>query len=108
MAFADPEMMVNEYLEEERRRISLDEYIEEELERYKQQAIKLLYMLSNSGFAETIGASIAFGFVNQLPESIKIAKECDLNDKHIAALNGDARQLFDLLSEEAYQEKFYI
>lgn len=100
MAFADPEMMVHEYLEEQGRIASFTQYLEDEMDKYKDQAVKRLYMLPKE-YAKAIASTIAFGYDNQLEEACKIVEEFKLNEKHIYALLDDHRRMFEVLSEES-------
>ncbi len=107
MAFLDPESWANEYLEEEGHRWKFEQYIEDEIEKYKNEAFKRFHIISHPDYAEAIAGAIAYGYTQDLEESKKIVRQLLLNDKHIAALNNDARELNDLLSSENLTDLVY-
>jgi len=108
MAFADPEMMAHEYLAEEGKRYDFNEYIVDQMSKYKTEAVKRFYIIAHPDYAEALASTTAYGYENDLPEAAKIVQQLLLNDKHIAALNDDARKMNEILSQENYEDQeFY-
>jgi hypothetical protein len=94
----DPQLMYYEDYYADR--ISAIEYIETEMDRYKQDAVKRFCIMVHPNFAEEIAATIAFGHANDLPEASKIVHHLFLDEKHIAALNNDKDQMEEIINKE--------
>jgi hypothetical protein len=107
MAFADPEMMLSEYMDEIGQKWAFEEFIVEQMEKYKTQAVKRFYIVSDPQYAELVAVTTAYGFEQGLTEAKKIVDELRLTDKHLAALNDDARAMNEILSQESYEDNKY-
>lgn len=107
MAFADPEMMLSEYLDEIGKEWAFDEFIVEQMEKYKTDAVNRFHIISNPLYAELVATTTAYGFQQGLTEAKKIVDELRLTDKHLAALNDDARAMNQIISDENYEDNKY-
>ncbi len=83
------------------------EYIQSEIEKYKIDAIKRFYIISNPNFAEALASTIAYGYDNDLPEAQEIVNHLFLSDKHIAALNDDTKMMEEILFCELEDQEEY-
>ncbi len=107
MGFSDPEQSAYAYLIEESKRYAAQQFIEDEMSRYKIEAVKRFYILSHPNYAEQVAVTTAFGYNNQLPEAEKIINKLCLEDKHIAALLEDKDMMNEIIFQEKIQEKMY-
>jgi len=97
MAFASPDMWAEEYLFEESKRYAQQQFVEDEMSRHKNEAVKRFYILSHPNYAEQVATTIAFGYANQLQEAETIVNKLCLNEKHIAALLDDEEMMNQII-----------
>jgi hypothetical protein len=107
MGFGNPEYDAYQYLLEESKRYSAQKLIEDEMSKYKIEAIKRFYIITHPSYAEQIATSIAFGYNNEIPEATRIVNKLDLNDKHIAALLDDVDMMNTIVFQEKLEDKMY-
>lgn len=101
---------LDRYLVEESKREALASFIENEMIRYKQEAIRRFFTITKPIFAEDIAVTIAFGYREMLPEAKAMIKELDLEEKHIAALMDDSEALEKIIEKEeqdTFEEYLY-
>lgn len=107
MGFASPDTWAEEYFLEESKRYAQQQFIEDEMSRHKNEAVKRFYILSHPNYAEQVATTTAFGFNNQLPEAESIINKLCLNEKHIAALLDDEEMMNQIILQEKIEEKMY-
>jgi len=110
MGFDPVEIDVNRYLAKEAAEASFCQFVESEMEKYKDEAIKRCYILTKPDFAEYVAATIAFGYRDGLKEAEKIVDELHLEEKHIAALNDDEGRMRELIEQDkisSWEEYLY-
>lgn len=105
--FATPKEMAKEYMTYLAIRHDRDQYVLDQIEERKAEAVKCIYKICDPSFAEAIALTIACSFMNELPEAIKIVEKLGLTDKHIAALTNDEELMCQLLLEEASERQYY-
>lgn len=105
MGFATPDAWAEEYFIEESKRYAQQQFIEDEMSRLKNEAVKRFYILSHPNYAEQVATTTAFGYTNQLPEAEKIVNKLCLSDKHIAALLNDEEMMNKIIFQEKIEEK---
>jgi hypothetical protein len=105
--FATPKEMACEYMRDIERRHSMDEYVEKAIDEYKTEAVKRLYNICEPFYAEAFAVTIAYGYSDGIEESVQIVNRLALNDKHIAALTGDEKQMMRLILDELQEHKYY-
>lgn len=104
MAFSDPIDWAHEWSVEQANMLEIEFRVEEEIENFKKDAIKRFHLIAPN-FAEAIASTVAFGFNEGLTEAVKIVEYLFLNEKHIAALNGDSKKMNDILYKEGQEDK---
>lgn len=103
----DMDDWISHHFDEEARVMEKKSYVESEMERYKTDAIKRFYIISNPNFAEALASTIAYGYDNDLPEAIEIVNHLFLSSKHIAALKNDSKMMELILFYESEEEEEY-
>jgi hypothetical protein len=107
MGFSSPEVMVEEYFFTEAKKYAEQQFLENEMTRYKTEAVKRLYILVDPIYAEQIATTIAYGFDNQLQEAEIIVNKLDLSSKHIASLLEDEEMKSRLIFQDKVEEGMY-
>lgn len=107
MGFLSPNEMAEEYFWSERKKFSESMFLENEMDRYKTEAVKRLYNLTNSNFAEQIAVTIAYAYDNDLKEAEEIVNKLDLCNKHIASLLEDQEKMTEIIFQDTIEEGMY-
>lgn len=106
--FLTPKEMATEYMKHIRfiRDEEQREFVSDQMQEYKAQAVKRLYKICDPSFAEAIASTIALSYMNDLPIAQEIVNHLSLNDKHLAALNNDEELMCELILEDFEQNKY--
>jgi len=97
--------MAQEYLYDEAKRYAEYQFLENEMTRYKTEAVKRFYILVDPIYAESFATTIAFGYDNQLKEAEAIVDKLDLCRKHIASLLEDQEMMSELIFQEKVEDR---
>lgn len=105
--FSSPNEM---YLEEVRSyRMERLEYINNLMDQYKSDALTRIGKIVDVFYAEAVALTIATAYENsddyRCDSAIEIVNRLSLNDKHIAALLGDEKQMGDIIDDEIRQDQ---
>lgn len=105
--FADPKTMFVEQMRSYRMEYSKNDRVIDAIEQYKTDAIQRLSKIVDVFYVDTIAVTIASGYEQEVEQAIEIVNRLSLNDKHIAALLNDSKQMEMILSEEAQENENY-
>ena len=101
--FSSPNEM---YLEEIRSyRMERLEYINDLMDQYKSDALSRIAKVVDVFYVDAIALTIASGYENEDDSAIEIVNRLSLNDKHIAALLGDEKQMEEIMDDEFRQHE---
>jgi CBS-domain-containing membrane protein len=105
MALLDNSYLAEQYLFDEAKKYAEQIYLENEMTRYKAEAVKRLYIMANPKYAEQIAVTIAYAYDNDLPEAEAIVNKLNLEDKHIAALLDDEEKMEKIILQEKIEDQ---
>jgi len=105
MGFLEPHVWAEQYLMEESHRYAKQQLFEDEMSRYKTEAVKRFYIVANPIYAEQVAVTTAFGYENNIQEAEKIVIKLGLENKHIAALLDDKEMMEKLIFQDKLEEK---
>ena len=83
------------------------EYIEDQIQESKAEAVKMLHKYVDPFFAQAIAVTIACALENGLDEALDIVNRTGLTDKHLAALRNDETQMCEIIKNEVQENKYY-
>ena len=105
--FASPRKMYLDATRTYRMEYTKNEAVLDAIDQYKKDALQRIAKIVDVFYVDTIAVTIASGYENELEQSIEIVNRLSLNDKHIAALLNDYKQMEDILTEEALESEHY-
>lgn len=91
---------LNEYFADECKRAALADFVESEIVRCKDEAIRRFSVVTHPQFAEQIAVTTAFGYKECLPEATKIIDYLLLEEKHIASILEDSEWMEEIVEKE--------
>ena len=104
MGFLDPDGMTSEWFQRESKLYELEQKVDEELIKFKEDAIKRCHIVS-ANFPKEIAATIAFGYREGFSEAVDIVNYLFLNEKHIAALTDNHDEMKKIVKKEDEEEQ---
>lgn len=105
MGFLEPHIWAEQYLMEQAKEYAKNTLLEDEMSRYKNEAVKRFYIIAHSTYAEQVAVTTAFGYENNIQEAEKIVGKLGLENKHIAALLDDTEMMEKIIFQEKLEEK---
>lgn len=105
--FASPHEMYLEQTRSYRMEYTKNEAVLDALDQYKMDAIQRISKIVDVFYVDAIAVTIASGYEQEVEQAIEIVNRLSLNDKHIAAILNDAKQMEEILTDEALENEHY-